>query len=168
MKDIIDTDLTAHQSTLDFQTICKWLLIGILGCVVFQGYEYFLKMIFESIINSIRAAGFFSSYLLGDILSLLLLLPTFYIVIQTLRQRYKSNKINTTRLVKQLIGIYIIIYFLEFGFPFFSDFIGLNVPLDTPELIVSRENWAIVSSIYFTIETIIQYGFITYILLRRS
>lgn len=168
MNDIIDNDFTNSRSSLDFPTICRWLLIGVLGCIVFQSYENFIQIVSSHLLIAAQVLGINTSIFVSNIIGLVFTLVVFSIIIGRLKKLFENNTLDLIKTIRLLIASYVVCVVLQLSFNLLSESIGLmNTAGQVPEMI-DIGTLSAINGVYYMIETVVKYGFIISVLLSRS
>ena len=163
MKDIIDNEFTKGNA-LDLPTILKWLLIGILGCIVFQSLEHLLDRTIVEFLNNRGIVGGITGYMVGSVFSIIPILVIFSSVISSFKKKYYNNEVNIQKTIKKLVVAYIIIVVLQVVFPIITNIFS-NYNSDAPDPFSNFANWL---SAFYIVETFIKYGIVASILLKSE
>ncbi len=168
MNDIIDNELT--KSKMDLPTVLKWLLIGILGCIVFQSVEYFSQTLITHFLESKGIVGGLTSYLLASIISLIIILVIFNNIIKSFKEKFNSDNVDFRKMIRQFILLYVIIFVLQTGYSFFSEVLDTSHHSGGPDFLenVLGSYLDVFFKLYHPVETFIRYGFVTWILLKTE
>jgi hypothetical protein len=164
MNDIIDNEFTNKDSN-SLQTISKWILIGILGCIVFQGFGYISQMLITNFLEIRGIAGNTTSFLLSELISLVLSLVIFNDIIKFFKKRYYANEIDLQKTIQKLVVFYIIILIVEFFYPLIIESFYVNHYSEVPDPLAPYASWF---NFIYPIGLLIKYGFVTWILLKTE
>lgn len=163
MNDIIDNEF-AKGSLPDLTTILKWLLIGILGCIVFQNFEYLLERTLIDFLNTKGILGGTTGYFFGSIFSIIPTLIVFSSVIKSFKKKYYNNQVNIQRTIRKLVITYVIIVVLQLILPVISNIFN-NYSAGAPDPLSIFSSW--IGSLYI-VESFIKYGIVASILLKKE
>jgi hypothetical protein len=164
MTDIIDNELTNKDSN-SLQTISKWILIGILGCIVFQGFGYISQILITDFLKTRAIAGITTSFVLSEFISLVLSLVIFNDIIKSFKKRYYANEVDLQKTIKILVIFYIIILIVELFYPLIAESFYIDNYSEVPDSLDPYASWF---NFIYPIGLLIKYGFVTWILLKTE
>lgn len=166
MNEIIDNE-PSKSNLPDLPTILKWILIGALGCTVFQSFEYLLQVIVTDILIKKANLGITTIYFIEHVVTLIPVLIVFASVIKSFKEKYYKNEVNIKRTIKRLIIAYVICTVLSIIYSFISDLLISHSASEVTDVDpLSYLFFGI--NIFYIVEVFIKYGFVAWILLRKE
>ena len=163
MNEIIDNELTESKSK-DLSIVLKWMLVGVLGCIIFQSFEICIQRIILFVVESQGVFSGNTSFLLSEVVVTILILAIFYTIVRVFKNRY--DKINFRKLMLQLVISYFVINTFQFFIPF-MEYLNSSNFVNRASAQDPLAEYNLFIRVFFLIQTWFKYGLVFLILWRK-